>query len=171
MLVASTAIYFWVNRSESEPSTDDPASTPTAPLPTREQTQSTIQPPGPLFGERLLFGYGTGDPANDLEKVGSLIANYRVLAKGMDARHFASNDSLAAALRGEQRIALVALPQNHPIFNDEGLIVDRWDTPLFFHLEAADDLSIYSAGPDKEMGTADDYRLEDGRTQQGKAEF
>ncbi|MCZ6671890.1 MAG: hypothetical protein O7C75_03020 [Verrucomicrobia bacterium] len=41
---------------------------------------------------------------------------------------------MAATFRGEQRIALQTLPQDHRIFNDEGLIIDRWGTPLFFHL-------------------------------------
>lgn len=99
------------------------------------------------------------------------MANYRVLAKGMDARHFSSNAELSSTLRGEKRIALKALPEDHSIFNNDGLIVDRWDTPLFFHLEATDKLSIYSAGPDKEMGTEDDYSLIGGVTTQGKTEF
>ncbi len=162
-------IYFSIDQQETIDR--EPQRTTSAPLPTPKQVQSTMEPKEPLFGEILLQGYGRGDPTGDLRKVESLIANFRILAKGMDARHFASNANLSASLRGEGRIAIIALPEDHSLFNAEGLLTDRWKTPLFFHMEAADKIDIYSAGPDKEMGTEDDYCLIDGVAQQQKAEF
>ena len=123
------------------------------------------------FGEALLEGYGSGSPENDLRKMHSLMQNYRVLAKSLEARHFSSNADFAAALRGEKRVALAALPNDHSIFNEEGLVVDRWRTPLFFHMESAQKVSIHSAGPDTILGTEDDYSLIDGTASQSNADF
>ena len=165
-------ICVWLSKPDPDSQSEDTITETTAPPPpTKEQIESTRTPSRPLFGENLLLGYGSGDPTADLRKVQTLISNYRILAKDMDARHFSSNADVAAALRGEKRIALPALPKDHSIFNAEGLIIDRWETPLFFHLESADRVGIYSAGPDKEMGTEDDYSLVGGVAQQGKPEF
>ncbi|MCB1121103.1 MAG: hypothetical protein KJT03_06120 [Verrucomicrobiae bacterium] len=129
------------------------------------------QPKPTLFGEKLLENYGRGSPEQDLLLMDGLIRNYRILAKGMDARHFSSNEAIASTLRGEQSIALKALPADHRIFDSNGFIIDRWGTSLFFHLESKDHISIYSSGPDKELGTDDDYLLIGGVPKQGKAEF
>lgn len=38
----------------------------------------------------------------------------------------------------------------------EGRILDRWGTPYFFHALAGDQMEIRSAGPDRQLWTADD---------------
>lgn len=124
-----------------------------------------------FFGEGILEGYGFGKPENDLRKMHALVQNHRLLAKGLDARHFAANADVAATFRGENKIALQALPKDHRVFNSEGLLVDRWSTPLFIHLQSADTVGIYSAGPDKILGTEDDYSMESGIVRQKAAEF
>lgn len=140
------------------------------PIPDRqEQIESHSR--SQLFGESILEGYGSGTPENDLRKLNTLLQNYRLLAKGMDARHFAANETFSSVLRGENLIALQALPKDHPIFSSEGLIIDRWGHPIHFHLESAQNVGIYSTGPDAILGTQDDYSLVEGIAKQGTAEF
>ena len=171
LLIIATAIYISLDLPKNQETFSSQSDSSSVEKPTPEQRRSTETAPPPLFGESLVLGYGQGDPTADLRKIEAVISNYRLLAKGMDARHFSSNAELAATLRGEKRISLEALPTDHPIFNDDGLIIDRWDTALFFHLESADKLSIFSAGPDKKLGTEDDYSLIGGVAEQKKAEF
>jgi hypothetical protein len=40
--------------------------------------------------------------------------------------------------------------------NENGEMVDVWDTPYFFHQLSGTDMEIHSAGPDKIMWTSDD---------------
>jgi hypothetical protein len=40
--------------------------------------------------------------------------------------------------------------------NENGELVDPWDTPYFFHQISGTDMEIHSAGPDKIMWTSDD---------------
>ena len=95
------------------------------------------------------------DPRDDLRAVASVLDTFRLLAKG-DALPLGSNEEISAALRGETRAKLALLPREHPAFDKRGRLVDRWGTPLFFHAQSAKKIEIRSAGPDREMGTADD---------------
>lgn len=40
--------------------------------------------------------------------------------------------------------------------NGNGEMIDRWGTPYFFHQLSAKQMEIRSAGPDRQMWTADD---------------
>lgn len=124
-----------------------------------------------LFGDELLERYGSGSPEDDLRLINHLVQNYRLLAKGLDSRHFSSNEAIGNTLRGNQSIALQAVSQDHRIFNSEGLLTDRWGSALFFHAVSASVIDVYSAGPDKTFGTSDDYFTESGRVKTGPATF
>ena len=124
-----------------------------------------------LFGDSILEPYGYGSPEDDLKLVAHLIINYRLLAKGLDARHFSSNEAVGDTLRGKGSIPIEAVSAHHRLFDTDGLIVDRWNTPLMFHLVSSEDVNIYSHGPDKILGTDDDLSLETGRVQRGAAAF
>jgi hypothetical protein len=69
------------------------------------------------------------------------------------------NADLAAALRGENPNKEIFLPADHPLFSADGLLLDRWNTPLIVHPEAWRELELRSAGPDKTPYTADDLIL------------
>lgn len=94
-------------------------------------------------------------PRDDLRAVASVLDTFRLLAKG-DSLPIGSNEEISAALRGETRSKLALLPHNHPAFDAQGRLVDRWGTPLFFHAQSAKEIEIRSAGPDREFDTADD---------------
>ncbi|MDA1067417.1 MAG: hypothetical protein O3C43_13035 [Verrucomicrobia bacterium] len=174
LILGCVAIAYWFlqtrNRDQEVEQPEVPSS---ASGPTEEQRGSALKVPAPsnFMGVAILEGYGSGKPENDLQKVNSLIGNYRTLAKGMDARNFSSNADVAAALRGEKHIALAVLPKDHKLFNEEGLIVDRWGSPLFFHLISAEKVAIYSAGPDKVLGTEDDFSMVGGIVTRTAEEF
>jgi hypothetical protein len=51
----------------------------------------------------------------------------------------------------------------HVCLNARGQLVDRWGSPLFFHVRDVSRIDLRSAGPDREMWTADDlHRRHDG---------
>jgi len=61
----------------------------------------------------------------------------------------------------------LALP--HPCFNEQGQLIDRWATPLFFHVRDTSRIDIRSAGPDQKMWTPDDLnRRYDGQFSSGE---
>jgi hypothetical protein len=128
-------------------------------------------PGGNLFGDRILQGFGSGPPVRDIQLMGTLLSNYRMLAKGVDPRHYSTNEGVAEMLKGQGIVKLPALSEDHPVFNKEGLIVDRWGEPWLFHSVSSDRLDIYSPGEDGEYGTDDDLSLEQGRATMGKVEL
>jgi hypothetical protein len=145
--------------------------------------QNTAEPPalpsktaqassGTLIGESILKDYAkTGsEPKNDLTWMHRAIGNFSLLVKGENPLPLGSNEEIAAALRGKNRAQLRFLPDDSPVFNPSGQIIDRWGSPLFFHATSRDRLDIRSAGPDREMWTADDlHRKHDGTTLAGAA--
>jgi uncharacterized protein YhhL (DUF1145 family) len=109
-------------------------------------------------------------PQQDLTDISHVLGNFVLLVKGDQPLPFGANEEVAAALRGKNRTQLRFLPDDAPCFNAKGQIVDRWQTPLFFHAEARDKIDIRSAGPDKQMWTADDiHRHYDGQFLRGDA--
>ncbi len=135
--------------------------------PLREPLVIPALPPEPLPGERILAALGQGTPQEDLTWMHRLIDNYRLVVKG--AFPLGSNAEISAALRGEGRVAVPYLPGTHKVFDSAGRMIDRWGVPFFFHAEAEKKLSIRSAGPDREMWTADDeHRLPHGEFLRGE---
>ena len=63
----------------------------------------------------------------------------------------------------------VFLEAPHACLNAKGQLVDRWGSPLFFHVRDANRIDLRSAGPDGEMWTADDlHRRHDGEFFRGE---
>jgi hypothetical protein len=115
----------------------------------------------PTASERLLEGYANPatPPIEDLKKVQRVIAGYYSIVK--DSSHFpiGGNADLAAALRGENSNRETYVPEGHPVFSKDGLLVDRWGSPLVVHPEAWTQLELRSAGPDRIAYTPDDLVL------------
>ncbi|HAL72366.1 MAG TPA: hypothetical protein DCP71_11390, partial [Verrucomicrobiales bacterium] len=54
--------------------------------------------------------------------------------------------------------------------NAKGQLMDRWDTPLYFHAIGGDGVNIRSGGRDRKMGREDDlHRHYDGSFLKGEA--
>ena len=62
-------------------------------------------------------------------------------------------------MKGANANRQVFVAEGHPVFSAEGLLLDRWGTPLVVHPEAWRQLELRSAGPDKTAYTEDDLVL------------
>ena len=126
--------------------------------------QSQMQPSrpqSPTASEALLTGYGdpASPPIEDLRKIQHVAVGYFSLVK--DAQHFpiGGNEDFSAALRGENPNREVFIRAGHPVFSREGILIDRWGSPLIVHPQAWRELELRSAGPDRIPYTGDDLIL------------
>lgn len=121
----------------------------------------------PTAAERLLEGYAdpSTQPVEDLKKVQRVVAGYFSVVKNSSRFPIGGNADLAAALRGENPNRETYVPEGHPVFSTDGLLVDRWGSPLVVHPEAWTQLELRSAGPDKIAYTSDDLVLKPSGTQ------
>jgi hypothetical protein len=125
-----------------------------------------------LPGTLILKNYASAasTPQADLTDLSHALDNFALLSKGHSPLPLGANEDLARALRGHNATQLRFIPDDHPVLNALGQLIDRWGTPLFFHANEATRLDIRSAGPDKQMWTADDiHRRYDGQFIQGEA--
>lgn len=125
----------------------------------------------PLPGEAMLVSYGQAEtrPEGDLIMMAHIFSNLMLVVKGDAPFRMGANEEFAAALMGKNRDGLRFLPEWHRCFNAQGQIVDRWMTPLFFHVNDRSHIDIRSAGPDQKMWTEDDlHRRYDGQFLHGK---
>lgn len=124
-----------------------------------------------LPGDEILKEYakpGTR-PEDDLSSLAHAFSNLMLVVKGGAPFRMGANEEFAAALMGKNANKLVFLAPPHACLNAQGQLVDRWQTPLFFHVRDATRVDIRSAGPDKEMWTEDDLqRQADGQFARGK---
>ena len=123
-------------------------------------------------GDAILQSYAKegGTVQGDLGALAEVIGNFALLVKGSEPLPLGANEELAAALRGKNVAALEFVSPDSAALNDQGQLIDRWGTPLFFHAKARDRVDIRSAGPDAKMWTEDDvHRLHDGRYLRGEA--
>jgi hypothetical protein len=151
----------------SKPSVPTGESLPPSPVPGSGRLET---PPG----DDLLAAYASeaGSGEEDLRRLGQVLGNFRLLHKGLDARHLATNAELAAALRGELPGTRPMVSAEAPVFDDEGRLVDRWGSPLIVHPVGAERLELRSAGPDRQAWTDDDLvRWADGRIARGRGEL
>jgi hypothetical protein len=129
-----------------------------------------LLPPSPeVPGAEILKNYALAStrPEDDLHAMAHVFANFRLLAKG-DSFRLGANEEFAAALLGKNTAKEVFLSAPHACLNAKGQIIDRWGTALFFHVRDRDRVDIRSAGPDREMWTADDlHRLANGEWHRG----
>jgi hypothetical protein len=65
---------------------------------------------------------------------------------------------MKAIMGGNPKGAKLGPPEGMTVSN-YGELLDRWGTPYFFHQMSGSHTEIWSAGPDKKMGTNDDVIL------------
>lgn len=135
----------------------DSAESPTVVPPAVIQTPVTPMTP-PTPSETLLAGYADPEtePIEDVRKLHHVIGGYFSVIKDPARFPIGGNADLAAALKGENPNREVFLRTDHPVFSAEGLLVDRWGTPLVVHPEGWRQIELRSAGPDRKPYTADD---------------
>jgi len=129
-----------------------------------------VIPTPPLPGEQILANYASpvSRPEDDLSMMAHAFSNLTLLIKGDAPFRMGANEEFAAALLGKNRDQLRFLPDVHRCLNAQGQLVDRWMSPLFFHVTDRSRIDIRSAGPDRQMWTEDDlHRRYDGQFLKG----
>ena len=93
-------------------------------------------------------------PAIVLENVDRAVRQYGSMFGGNPV---GTNPEITAALNGgnPKQINFIS-PEAGLRINENGELVDGYDTPLFFHQISGTEMEIHSAGPDKIMWTSDD---------------
>lgn len=136
-------------------------SKPASPPPSASRPSPQQRVTSPTAAESLLAGYSdpSTNPIDDLRKLHRVITGYFSVVKDFSKNPIGGNADLAAALRGENPNQEIFLPADHPVFSADGLLLDRWNTPLIVHPEAWRELELRSAGPDRTPYTADDLVL------------
>ena len=65
---------------------------------------------------------------------------------------------MKAVFGGNKKQAKIGMPEGQSM-NADGELLDRWGTPYFFHQVSRDKMEVRSAGPDRQMWTADDRQM------------
>ena len=169
-LLALGLVTIWIFKQPSSTPEAEKITLPKPPPPTPEAMQT---PPGDLIGEKLLHAYASEQTTihDDLQAISRVSLSYITLVKNHANQPIGCNADLADALRGKNPHKQRFIPDNHPVFNNDGEMIDRWKTPLFIHPVSAGQWEIRSAGPDKTLWTNDDLELKtDGTFKEGLAE-
>ena len=167
LLIAALALASWWFTRPAEPKTVE-----ALPEPDKTETELTTltktTPPAapakriPLSREtdendRSPLADGLNDEKGtietDLTIVQSVLFNYRTVYR---FNPVGTNAEMMRFLTGDNPRGLAFIPADHPSLNENGELVDRWETPFFFHQVSRDEMEIRSAGPDRQMWTEDD---------------
>lgn len=141
---------------------------PRSPMPAQVATNAvTVATPSlttgttnALLGETILRGYAAPNlsPENDLTIMARLMENTLLLLKSAANRPLSANEDWADLFRGKNAASEEFLPAQHVALNEKGQLIDRWQTPLFFHALGGGRYEIRSAGPDGKLWTDDDLQ-------------
>jgi|GEM_PF-1008718 len=93
----------------------------------------------------------------DLETIWSLLQYSMRVYKSMPVA--ADNQEFVSHLIGKNKKGVQILAHDHPAINEEGMLVDRWGTPYFFHPMSEKLVELRSAGPDGILFNEDDITL------------
>ena len=155
LLLFLIGIFLYQKSNNTRSTNEDVTQQPT---PNTNQPVKSVVPEGEaslktqktLPGEQILKGYGSKvqTPKRDIEQVRELVTNTMFLVKNRDTREYATNEDLAEFLTGQNRYKQEMLPNQHPILNEAGQLVDRWGNPLVVHVIGRDKVEIFSPGPD-----------------------
>ncbi len=151
-IAAAVLLALWHSRTPSSPASQ-------APAPDRAAVPET--PRVATAAESLLAGYAdpASPPLDDLKKIHRVVTGYFSVVKDSAKHPIGGNADLAAALRGENPNREIFLPADHPVFSADGLLLDRWGSPLVVHPQAWRELELRSAGPDRRPYSDDDLLL------------
>ena len=99
------------------------------------------------------------DAREDVMILDQLLGQYR---RAYTMNPVGLNHEIVRALAGGNARRAAFIDPAHPAVNDRGELVDRWGTPFFFHQLSGTRMEVISAGPDKQLWTADDVKSEPG---------
>lgn len=123
-----------------------PTASPNEPLPVKDPVRSAGFAVPPVPQE-------TVDASIDLNKVSLMMRDYRTI---MGENPVGTNAEIMKAIMGANPKGAKLGPPEGLSLNSGGELIDRWGTPFFFHQISGTQMEIWSAGPDRKMGTSDD---------------
>lgn len=170
VVVLGLTLAVWLNQQvRHPPETGEKHAAPATP-PLSSAPGDSNAPP--LLGEQILRGYASAQstPEQDLALMARLMDNSLLLLKSAANRPLSANEDWAELLRGRNAASERFLPDTHLALNVQGQLVDRWQTPLFFHAVGGGRYELRSAGPDRKLWTDDDlHRNPDGSFRRGSS--
>lgn len=135
---------------------------------TGAEERKAMQSPPPAAPSQPVVVHGAADelsqlvsgeqltPEEKLQGVGQLLYTYR---QGLGGLPSGQNEDVVAALLGGNEKHTALLRGDCPAIRN-GQLVDTWDTPYWFHSVSSRQMEVRSAGPDRQLFTADDLILE-----------
>ena len=98
----------------------------------------------------------------DIKIISDFIKAVSIENRHIDSFHFSSNSSLTEIILGKEGMSHPLIKKNHPAIgtnqHNESVLIDRWGTPYFIHLQHINRIEVFSAGPDKIRGNKDDLQ-------------
>ena len=160
ILAGILLLVIWLTASflDSPPARPVPETASAPVLPTASvETKSTSET---LPGDLLLGEFGTASqtPLEDLRRIRAVTLGYFSVVKDVTRFPIGGNEDLTACLLGQNADRQPFLSPQHPAIRN-GMLIDRWGTAISVHPEAAQELTLRSAGPDRKMFTDDDLVL------------
>ena len=154
LVVAASAVAIWyITRQDGAgPSQTEPVrSIPAVKAPTLPQPPPVVLHESAAELSNLICQ--PGQPAEErIQYVEKVIYLYRQVMGGIPTGH---NELVVNALLGGNEKGAALLPKDCPAIV-KGELVDEWGTPYWFHSVTSKDMEVRSAGPDRELFTADD---------------
>jgi hypothetical protein len=126
---------------------DDPAPGAVPALPMPESDPVQVAPGGATVSPSRLRA--------DLADVQLALRDYRT---GLGENPVGNNAEITRALLGDNLKQIKIPVPNGSQLNAQGELCDRYGTPYFFHQLSGTQMEIRSAGPDRQMWTADDVQ-------------
>jgi hypothetical protein len=131
------------------PSVPQPMRTPVTPGMVVHTTAPVVRQPDPPRGPDVV-------PDEAREEADGIALNLRNYGSRYGGNPAGTNAEIVKALNGGNAQGVRFLSQELLRLNSQGELVDRWDTPYFFHQMSASHMEVRSAGPDKMLWTSDD---------------
>jgi len=129
-----------------------------------QEPSAEIEEEKRLLGDHMLENHAAAStpPALDTRIVHQFVQTANMENRHIDTFYFSTNPDLTEVLLGKEGMSHPQIKASHPIIGKnqygEIVMVDRWKTPYRVHLMERNNIEIFSAGPDKQMGTEDDFR-------------
>ena len=118
-------------------------------------TASATKPPrtSPLA---LRLNAADGTVNEDVETLHGLIGQYFIAIQNRPGRPIGDTRDLVRVLTGSNPLRLTFISADHPAIGPQGHLLDRWGTPYQLHQNSSRSIDVRSAGPDRQLYTADD---------------
>ena len=158
IIIGVASWYFSENKKSP---TGDPQSAPSLSPPSPPTNKEGRNNSTGLLGEKILHDYATENTTlkEDMELLRRLNFSFVTLVKDHAQTPIGCNRDLADALKGKNAYKQRFLPDAHSALNDQGQIIDRYNTPVHIHVKSAGSYEVRSAGPDKKLWTEDDINI------------